>query len=68
MMNSEHIGRLLSPKEVATLLNISRRTFQTWRAAGRLPDPDLRIGKVIRWRAESIDAWMASLSRREDVR
>lgn len=51
-------GGLLSPEAFARLLGIRRRTFQTWRAAGRLPPPDLCIGKTLRWRRETIDAWI----------
>ncbi len=51
---------MLTPAEFARLLNISRRTFQTWRAAGKLPSPDLQIGKVIRWKTETINEWIKS--------
>ncbi len=51
--------QMLSPSDIAALLRISRRTLQTWRAAGKLPPPDLHIGKVIRWKPESIESWLS---------
>ena len=50
---------MLTPDDFRRVLNIGRRTFQTWRAAGRLPVPDLEIGKVLRWRPETVSAWLA---------
>lgn len=50
---------MLSAGDFAKLLGIGRRTFQTWRAAGKLPLPDLRIGHTVRWRASTVEAWLA---------
>ena len=50
---------MLSPADLAKHLNASRRTLQTWRSAGKLPPPDLHIGKIIRWKFETINTWLA---------
>ena len=55
---SDNNLKMLGPSDFVSLLNISRRTFQTWRAAGKLPQPDLHIGKVIRWKSETIQEWL----------
>lgn len=55
--------RLVSPEEFATYLAIGRRTFQTWRGVGKLPPPDLSLGKIIRWRWTTIEAWMEARRR-----
>lgn len=51
---------LLTPVEFAAYLRIGKRTFHTWKAAGRLPVPDLQIGKSLRWRRSTVDRWLAS--------
>ena len=52
------ITRLFTPKTFAETLGIGKRTFQTWRAAGKLPAPDLIEGRIIRWRPETVDRWL----------
>ena len=44
--------------DLADALGVSRRTLERERAAGRLPRPDLHIGKCPLWRVETIDAWL----------
>ncbi len=46
-------------RDIAAVLGVSRRTIEAERSAGRLPEPDLRIGKVPLWRVETIRAWLA---------
>ena len=48
---------MLAPRDVAAFLRIGQRTLTTWRAMGRLPKPDFRCGRVIRWRKSTIEAW-----------
>jgi predicted DNA-binding transcriptional regulator AlpA len=44
--------------EVLASIGISRRTGERLRAAGRFPQPDVRINKVLLWRPETILAWI----------
>ncbi len=44
--------------ELAVSLGMSRRTLERERSAGRLPKPDLHIGKAPLWRPETILAWL----------
>ena len=46
--------------EVADALGVSRRVLERERAAGRMPKPDRRIGKMPLWRVETIHAWIDS--------
>lgn len=41
-------------------LGISRRKFERLRAAGRIPPPDLTIGRMSRWEASTVREWKAS--------
>ena len=51
---------LLSLDDVSTALRISRRTAERMRSAGKLPAPDLRLGKLPRWRPSTIEDWISS--------
>lgn len=50
---------MLGVDGLARVLSVSRRTIERLRAAGKLPRPDLRVGKMPRWRAETIRRWIA---------
>ena len=51
---------LLSAKDVARILNCSVRTLQRLRSAGKIPRPDIRLGRMPRWKAETIKVWIAN--------
>jgi hypothetical protein len=46
--------------ELADALGVSRRALDRERSAGRLPKPDLHIGKMPLWRIETVHHWLAS--------
>jgi predicted DNA-binding transcriptional regulator AlpA len=53
------LAPLLSLDDVAVVLSCSRRLVERMRAAGRLPRPDLMLGKKCpRWRVETISEWI----------
>jgi excisionase family DNA binding protein len=52
------IDPMLTVDAVAKLLAISRRTAERMRSSGKLPQPDLRIGRLPRWKPETIRAWI----------
>jgi len=54
-----NVTHLLRDKDVAVLFNASVRTIIDWRNAGKLPF--VRIGRSVRYRAESIDALLQKL-------
>jgi predicted DNA-binding transcriptional regulator AlpA len=51
---------LVSDKQAAALLDVSRSTFRRYVAAGLLPQP-VRIGSATRWRWADIEAAIAAL-------
>jgi len=55
---TEKLPRFLSQRQIAELLGASVRTIQSWRAAGKMPSPDVRVGGVLRWRRETVEAWL----------
>jgi len=44
--------------EVALSLGLSRRTLERERSAGRMPKPDMRVGKMPLWRPDTIREWV----------
>jgi excisionase family DNA binding protein len=52
------IEPLLSVDDLARTLNASRRTIERMRSAGKLPRPDLHLGKLPRWKPETIRRWI----------
>jgi len=51
---------LLGVDDIAATLVVCRRKVERMRAAGVLPKPDLRVGKLLRWKAETIREWIES--------
>ncbi|NLE57069.1 MAG: XRE family transcriptional regulator [Planctomycetes bacterium] len=43
---------------VAQALGISKRLAQSWRALNILPEPDLHIGRTLRWKPSTIQDWL----------
>jgi predicted DNA-binding transcriptional regulator AlpA len=52
------IAPLLAPRDLANILRITRRCIEQMRSAGRIPPPDLMLGRLPRWRPETIRAWI----------
>ena len=52
------IEPMLSLDDVAAWLNCSRRVIERMRSAGKVPKPDIKIGKMPRWRVETIRRWI----------
>lgn len=44
-------------RDVLATFAICERTLWRWISAGMFPAPDLRVGKVVRWRQGTLDAW-----------
>jgi excisionase family DNA binding protein len=53
---TENPSRLLEPQEVADYLGMNVRWVYDQARAGRLPH--VRLGRYVRFRRESIDAWL----------
>jgi len=51
------VQRLLTPDDLALMLGVSRLQVIRQSRAGKIPS--LKLGKAYRYRATSIDAWLA---------
>ncbi|AMV38781.1 helix-turn-helix transcriptional regulator [Planctomyces sp. SH-PL62] len=49
----------LSIDDLAAALACSRRLVERMRAAGKMPPPDLRVGKMPRWKRSTLVRWIA---------
>ncbi len=52
------VPSLLSPKEVAAILGVQRRTLFRWISDGSFPPPIRLNRRVVRWREEAVLAWV----------
>jgi predicted DNA-binding transcriptional regulator AlpA len=50
--------RMISIDDLAALLSCSRRLVERMRSAEKVPKPDIKIGKMPRWRPETIRKWI----------
>lgn len=56
---SYDINNLLSPGEVAEILGTTVGTLQIWRVTQRYPLPFVKIGRLVRYRLEDVQAFIA---------
>lgn len=49
---------LWTPTETAAVLGLSPRTLATWRSTGRHALPYVKVGRLVRYRAQDVAAWL----------
>jgi len=49
---------MLGIDDLAAVFSCSRRIIERMRAAGKVPKPDIKIGKMPRWKPETIRSWI----------
>jgi predicted DNA-binding transcriptional regulator AlpA len=58
---------LLDASRVAELLGVTKVSLGRFVKSGQFPAPDLRVGARPRWRASTVDGWIAGQSRLPDT-
>ena len=54
---------MMTPEQVATLLQITTRTLRQLVLDGKFPDADLRIGaRIVRWKRETVESAIEALT------
>ena len=48
---------LLTPQDVADRLGVSTTTLATWRCTKRYPLTYVKVGRLVRYRADDVDAF-----------
>lgn len=61
------IEPLLGISDLAAVLSCSRRLVERMRSAGRLPRPDLFVGRMPRWKAATVRAWIDGVANGQGV-
>ena len=51
----------MTAEEICRFFRVGRRTFYRWRHTRTFPKPDLQLGKVHRWRHQTVEAWAATV-------
>lgn len=51
-------GILWTPERTAQELGMSVRTLATWRSTGRQELPFVKVGRLVRYRAQDVAAWL----------
>jgi hypothetical protein len=60
------LPRYVSANTFREALAISNRAFRRGPAAGRIPTPDLRWGRSLRWRVETVRDFLGSLEAEQE--
>lgn len=59
-MNPIFPASLLTPEQVADYLGVSVETLNVWRCTKRYPLPYIKAGRLVRYRAEDVQAFVAA--------
>lgn len=57
-LSAAGIEPLLCIEDWSAALGCSRRMVERMRSAGRIPKPDVMVGKMPRWRPETFRRWI----------
>ncbi|MGD9639404.1 MAG: helix-turn-helix transcriptional regulator [Alphaproteobacteria bacterium] len=61
------LSKLLTPKEVSEILGVSIETLNIWRTTKRYPLPYVKSGRLVRYREEDIETFIANRLQNETV-
>lgn len=60
-MTKKHINTILmTPEEVADYLKVSKETLNVWRCTKRYNLPYVKAGRLVRYRSDDVEAFIAS--------
>lgn len=62
-MTTSTYPALLTPEQAADILCVSPHTLAVWRSSGRYELPFIKTGRLVRYRIDDIEAFIASRSR-----
>ena len=63
ILKSSSSDPLLPPPEAAAYIGVSENTLSVWRCVGRYAIPFIKVGRLVRYRASDLDAWLESRTR-----
>ena len=60
VINSHSNDQLFTPKEASEYLGVSQDTLSVWRCVGRYNIPFIKVGRLVKYRKSSLDAFLES--------
>lgn len=57
------LQKLLTPEEAAIYIGVSPGTLSVWRSTGRYALPFIKAGRLVRYDAAALGAWLAARTR-----
>jgi hypothetical protein len=48
----------LRPEDLEAAIGVDERTIQRWRSSGKFPKPDIKHGRTLLWRIETVRGWL----------
>lgn len=58
---------LFTPKEASEYLGVSNDTLSVWRCVGRYNIPFIKVGRLVKYRKSSLDAFLDSRTHSGEV-
>ena len=58
MNEKKELAALLTPREAAAILRVSKETLNVWRCTRRYPLPFVKIGRSVRYRQADIERFI----------
>lgn len=60
VIKNQSTDPLFTPKETAEYLGVSHDTLSVWRCVGRYNIPFIKVGRLVKYRKSSLDAFLDS--------
>ena len=60
-------SKLLTPDEVGELLGVAPHTLAMWRYEGRYDLPYVKVGRLVRYREDAVEAFIENQTYADDI-
>lgn len=67
ILKSKSLDPLFTPQEAADYIGGTVKTLAVWRCTGRYAISYLKVGRSVRYRKSSLDAWLESRTHGREV-
>ena len=67
VIKNQSTDPLFTPKEASEYLGVSQDTLSVWRCVGRYNIPFIKVGRLVKYRKSSLDAFLDSRTHGAEV-
>ena len=60
ILKNQSTDPLLTPKETADYLGVTKKTLAVWRCVGRYNIPFIKVGRLVKYRKSALDTFLDS--------